>query len=53
MCIRDRIEKEQSLDGQEAHINSNWQRDAHTLLVEQRSQQHEMLSDNLVELFER
>ncbi|MEZ5571947.1 MAG: YihY family inner membrane protein [Halioglobus sp.] len=51
--LKEWIEKEQSLTGQEPHIQSDWQRAAYTLLVAQRMQQHETLSANLVELFER
>jgi membrane protein len=51
--LKEWIDKESALIGQDFSFDTDWQHDAHALLVAQRKNQHELLSVNLVELFER
>jgi membrane protein len=51
--LKEWIDREHTLAGDDLNLESDWQCAAHTLLVEQRQIQHEILSANLVELFER
>lgn len=51
--LKEWIDGEQALRPVNGNGESDWQRAAHTLLVEQRQQQHATLSTSLVELFQR
>jgi membrane protein len=50
--LKEWVENEQSLDGQDAALSSDWQRTAFSLLLKQRKDQRELLNINLAELFE-
>jgi len=51
--LKEWIENEQPLDGQEKALNNDWQRAAYELLLKERSAQRQLLNTNLVELFDR
>jgi membrane protein len=51
--LKEWVENEQPLDGQDRTINSDWQRAAYGLLLEERGAQRQLLNTNLVELFTR
>ncbi len=49
--LKEWVENEQSLDGQEATLSADWQHTAYALLIKQRTDQRELLNMNLAELF--
>jgi membrane protein len=49
--LKEWIENELSLDGQDLALNTDWQRNAYQLLLDQRRDQRERLNINLAELF--
>jgi membrane protein len=51
--LKEWIDQEPTLPGQDFNSETEWQRAARALLVEQRTTQHDILSVDLVELFER
>jgi len=51
--LKEWIEDEQPLDGQEANIHTDWQRAAYDLVLRERKDQRALLDTNLVELFDR
>jgi membrane protein len=51
--LKEWVENEQPLDGQELALSSEWQRNAYGLLLEQRKDQRDILNTNLAELFDQ
>lgn len=51
--LKEWIEDEQPLEGQEGTLNSEWQRAAYQLLLGERDTQRELLDTNLADLFKR
>jgi membrane protein len=51
--LKEWVDKEQSLSGQDIAADSNWQGAANQLLLDERREQREILSVNLVDLFHR